>query len=30
MRLLPDDIFTSTYAKYYFEAIKLRYPEHDY
>lgn len=30
MRLLPDDIFTSTYAKYFFEAIKLRYPEHDY
>ena len=26
----PDDIFTSTYAKHYFEAIKLRYPEHDY
>ncbi len=29
-RFTPDDIFTSTYAKYYFEAIKLRYPEHDY
>ena len=29
-RFTPDEIFTSTYANYYFEAIKLRYPEHDY
>lgn len=29
-RFTPDEIFNSTYANYYFEAIKLRYPEHDY
>ena len=29
-RFTPDEIFTSTYANYYFEAIKLRYPDHDY
>ncbi len=29
-RFTPDDIFTSPYANYYFEAIKLRYPEHEY
>ena len=29
-RFTPDEIFTSSYAKYYFEAIKLRYPEHEY
>lgn len=30
MRFTPDDIFTSPYANYYFEAIQLRYPEHEY
>ncbi len=29
-RFTPDEIFTSSYTKYYFEAIKLRYPEHEY
>ena len=29
-RFTPNEIFTSVYAYYYFEAIKLRYPEHDY
>lgn len=29
-RFTPNEIFTSTYANYYFEAIKLRYPEHEY
>lgn len=29
-RFTPNEIFTSVYANYYFEAIKLRFPEHDY